>query len=111
MVSPVLQGWKARLAFNARAMDSFRNGDEVSIRTAFHATAGMITNGAANFRFWDFCDFARGVQRVGICADCGHRTRAALAPLIEDTPSALPPTLAARLGLTTPLILRARMAR
>jgi len=46
----MLQGWKARVTFNARAMDSFREGEEVSIRTAFYATAGMITNGPANFR-------------------------------------------------------------
>jgi hypothetical protein len=36
----MLQGWKARLAFNARAMNSFREGEEVSIRTAFMRQLG-----------------------------------------------------------------------
>jgi hypothetical protein len=43
-------GRKDGLTFNASATDSFREGEEVSIRTAFYVTAGMITNGLANFR-------------------------------------------------------------
>jgi len=46
----MLRARKARLKFNARAMDSFREGEEVSIRTVFYATPGMITHRPANFR-------------------------------------------------------------
>jgi hypothetical protein len=41
----MLRAPKARLKFNANAMDGFREGEEGTVRTAFYATAGMITNG------------------------------------------------------------------